>query len=87
MTYMLCRHRVANFSDWKRIFDSHAEAQFDAGLSVSKVLRNLDDLNEVFLLFQVTDLEKARAFVSSPEVPDAQKQSGVLDEPDIYFLS
>lgn len=87
MTYMLCRHRVVNFSEWKRVFDSHATAQFEAGLSVEKVLRNVDDLSEVFMLFRVMDLEKARAFVSSPEVPEAQEQSGVIDEPDVYFLS
>ncbi len=51
------------------------------------VLRNVDHLNEVFLFFQFTDLEKARGFVSSPEVPVAQQQSGVLDKPDIYILS
>jgi hypothetical protein len=41
----------------------------------------------VILWFEVTDLEKARAFVDSPEVPDAQQQSGVVDQPDIYFLA
>ncbi len=38
---------------------------------------------EVVLWFEVTDLEKARVFVNSPEVPDARQQSGVVDEPDI----
>ena len=41
----------------------------------------------MILWFEVTDLEKARAFVDSPEVPDAQQQSGVVDQPDIYFLA
>ena len=54
---------------------------------MEKVLRNLDDPTEVVLWFEVTGLEKARAFVNSPEVPDARQQSGVVDEPDIYFLS
>jgi hypothetical protein len=54
---------------------------------VEKVLRNVDDLNEVVMLFRVTDLEKARAFVASPEVPDAQREAGVVDEPDLYFLA
>ncbi len=42
---------------------------------------------EVIPWFEVTDLEKARAFVNSPEVPDARQQSGVVDEPDTCFLS
>jgi hypothetical protein len=87
MTYMLVRHKVADFSSWKRVFDSHSAAQQEAGLRVEKVLRNVGHPNEVFLFFQVTDLEKARGFVSSPQVPEAQQQSGVLDKPDIYILS
>jgi hypothetical protein len=78
---------VADFSSWKRVFDSHAAAQRESGLRVEKVLRNLEDPNEVFLLFEVSDLEKARGFVSSPEVPGARRESGVLDTADIYFLS
>ena len=87
MAYMLVRHKVADFSKWKEIFDSHAAAQQEAGLWVEKVLRNMDDENEVFLLFQVKDIEKAQGFVNSPLVPEAQQQSGVVDKPDIYLLT
>ena len=87
MIFMFVRHKVAGFDNWKRVFDSHAIAQQKSGLRVEKVLRNLDDPTEVVLWFEVTDLEKARAFVNSPEVPDARQQSGVVDDPDIYFLS
>jgi hypothetical protein len=87
MTYMLVRHKVADFARWKEVFESHAAAQREAGLRVEKVLRNLDDPDEVFLLFEVSNLEKARGFVASPEVPEAKRQSGVVDDPDIYLLS
>ena len=87
MTYLLVRHKVDDFSKWKRTFDSHSAAQQEAGLRVQKVLRNLDDPNELVLFFEVSDIEKARGFVSSPRVPEAQQQSGAVDVPDIYFLS
>lgn len=87
MTYMLCRLKVADFASWKHVFDSHAAAQRDAGLKVEKVLRNVEDPSEVFAFFEVSDIQKARGFVSSPDVPRAQQESGVVDTPDIYFLS
>jgi hypothetical protein len=87
MAYLLVRHKVADFSTWKRVFDSHSAAQKEAGLIVEKVLCNVDEPDEVFLWFEVTDMEKARAFVTSAEVPEAKGQSGVVDEPDLYFLS
>lgn len=87
MSYMFVRHKVADFADWRAVFDLHSEAQRKVGLRVLHVLRNTDDPNEVFLLFEVDDPEQARAFVSAPDVPQAQRDSGVVDDPDIYFLS
>ena len=57
-----------------------------AGLRVEKVLRSVDEPNEVFILFQATDIDKARSFVISPDVPEAQQQSGAV-ETQIYTFS
>ena len=74
MTCMLVRHKVADFDNWKRVLDCHATAQRKPGLTVEKVVRNLDDPTEVVPWFEVTDQEKARAFVNSPGVPNARHQ-------------
>jgi hypothetical protein len=87
MAYLLVRHKVKDFQEWKRIFDAHKRSQVESGLHIEKVMRNLYEPNEVFLFFEVTDLAKARAFVSGPEVPKAQEESGIVDKPDIYFLA
>jgi hypothetical protein len=87
MGYLLVRHKVKEFQEWKRVFDTHKHAQMEAGLRVEKVMRNLYEPNEVFLFFEVTDLAKARGFVFGSEVPKAQDESGVVDKPDIYFLA
>jgi hypothetical protein len=86
MTYLICRNKVADFARWKRVFDSHAEAQRQFGLRLEHLWRSIDDPNEVFMLFQVDDLDKARGFVASPQVPGARQASGVIDQPDIYFV-
>lgn len=87
MGYLLVRHKVKEFQEWKRIFDAHKHAQVESGLRIEKVLRNLYEPNEVFLFFEVVDLAKARGFVFGPEVPKAQEESGIVDKPDIYFLA
>jgi hypothetical protein len=87
MGYLLVRHKVKDFQEWKHVFDTHREAQRDSGLRLEKMMRNLYEPNEVFLFFEVIDLAKARNFVYSPQVPDAQAESGVVDTPDIYFLA
>jgi hypothetical protein len=87
MGYLLVRHKVKEFHEWKRVFDAHKDAQRKAGLRIDKVMRNLYEPNEVFLLFEVMDLAKARGFVSSPEASNAQTEAGVVDKPDIYFMA
>ena len=86
MIHLFVRHKVADFPKWKNVSDSHKEAQMNAGLKLEQIFRSLADSNEVFLLFEVSDLEKAKAFLYSPEVPKAKEESGVTDQPDIYFL-
>ena len=86
MPYLLVRLRVADYSNWKAIFDSHAGAQKRAGLRVTHIMRNADDPNEVVTLFEAETIAGAKGFVYSPEVPQSKQDSGVIDDPDIYFL-
>ncbi len=85
MHVMLCRNRVENFSTWKEIFDSHAQAHRDAGLHLMNVWRGLEEPNNIFFLFEVTDIDKARTFIDDPEAAEAGKVSGVLDG-EYHFL-
>ena len=85
MLVMLCRNRVADFAKWKAVFASHAQAHRQAGLRLTNVWRGLEDPNNVFFLFEVTSLDKARAFISNPAAAEAGKASGVLDG-EYHFL-
>ena len=79
MLLMLCRNRVADFARWKRVFDSHVEAHRQAGLKLVHLWRALEDQSDVFFLFEVNDIEKAKAFITAPEAAETGQSSGVLD--------
>jgi hypothetical protein len=85
MNVMLCRNRVADFGKWKAIFASHAQAHRDAGLRLLHLWRGLDDPDNVFFVFEVTSMKKARAFIGNPAAADAAKTSGVV-EGEYHFL-
>jgi hypothetical protein len=68
MTHVLVRHKVADFAKWKAVYDNHAGARQSAGLKEKHLLRNLDNPNEVVLLFEAADLQKARQFASSSDL-------------------
>jgi hypothetical protein len=67
------------------VFDSHFDAQGDAGLNLTHLWRDVEDPNNVFFLFEVTDQQKAQAFISSPDSTEIGRQSGVLDG-ECHFL-
>jgi len=85
MIVMLCRNRVADFSKWKAVFDSHAEAHRAAGLHLKNMWRDLERPNDLFFLFEVADIDQARAFIGAAAAAEAGKMSGVLDA-DYHFL-
>ena len=79
MTYMLCRNRVADFSRWKAVFASHEAAHLSAGLRLIQIWRDVEDANNIFFLFEVASMAKAREFIGDPEAAKAGEVSGVLD--------
>ncbi len=79
MTYMLCRNRVADFSRWKSVFASHEAAHREAGLRLVSIWRTVGEPNNVFFVFEVGSLDKAREFISHPEAAKAGAASGVID--------
>jgi hypothetical protein len=87
MLYVMIRHKVADFAKWKLAYDAHAPARQSAGLNEEHLLRNIDNPNEVVLLFAAEDLKKAQAFAASSDLREAMQRAGVIEKPDVYFLS
>ncbi len=87
MAHMLIRHKVADFGKWKPVYDAHRSAREAAGLKNLHIWRSADDPSEVVLLFEASDVAKAKAFVGSPDLKEKMQASGVQGAPDIVFLS
>ena len=86
-SYMLIRHRIRDFSEWKPGYDAHLPKRAAAGLTEKHLLRGADDPNEVVLLFEAQDLNRAKAFAESADLRETMQKLGVLDKQDIYFLN
>jgi hypothetical protein len=86
-SYMLVRHKVRDFSVWKPGYDAHLPKRVEAGLTEIHLLRSANDTNEIVILFRATDLARAKAFAESSELREIMTKVGVVDRPDIYFLT
>jgi len=85
--FVLIRHKVRDFNAWKVGFDGHRPERIEAGLSDKQLLRGSEDGNEVVLLLEAKELNRAKAFIASPGLRETMQSFGVADEPDIYFLN
>ena len=85
MNYLLCRNRVADYEEWRAVFDSHAEAHREAGLQMLHRWRAFGDPDNVFFLFAVTDLDSAQEFMGTSEAAAAAETSG-QQEAEYHFL-
>lgn len=79
MNYILVRHRVENFERWKKVFYDRLPAAEASGMKLKQILRSIDDPQIAFCYLEVTDMEKARSFTNSEDVPNAQKETRLLE--------
>jgi hypothetical protein len=86
MDYLLVHHRVRDFGQWKSHYDAHRPARDQAGVKEAHLLRSAEDPNDVTLLFEASDLAKAKAFVESEDLRDAMARGGVVGKPDLTYL-
>lgn len=85
--YVLVRHKVRDFAEWKSGYDAHNSKREEVGLTEKYLLQGSDDANEVFIFFEAADLGRAKAFAESTELKEVMQKVGVMDKPDIYFLN
>lgn len=84
--YLLVKHKVADFTKWYQVFESHAKSHREAGLHLLYLLHDTNDPNHIVYLFRVDDVNKARAFTQTPDASEAGEISGVIGEPEMMFL-
>ncbi|MCB9169963.1 MAG: cyclase [Flavobacteriales bacterium] len=87
MEHLLIRHKVADFKKWKEGYDGDLSHRQKAGLKEEKLMRNADNPNDVLILFEVADRQRAEAFAKSPELKSTMEKYGVQGAPDAVFLN
>jgi len=87
MAHILVRHKVADFDKWKPLFEDHRPVREAASLKNLYLWRNEGDPNDIIVLFEASDLAKAKEFLGSSELKIKMQEHGVQGAPEIVFLS
>jgi hypothetical protein len=82
----LLSHTVEDVDAWKVGFDSHEPARVAAGVLGHHLNRAEDDPNRITIFLALSDLDKAKAFASSPDLADTMKRFGVISPPETIWL-
>lgn len=86
MAYLLVRHTADDYSKWRPVFDDHEAMRKAGGSKSARVFRNADNPNEIVLLMEWDEIERAREFGTSEDLRQAMEKAGVVGRPDVLFL-
>ena len=79
MKYMWCYNKVKDFGKWKEVFDRQESSQEEAGLILTNLFQDESNPNDVYFIFNVTDVDKAKTFLADPIHEKIGAEAGVLD--------
>ena len=82
----LLTHPVEDVDRWKAGFDDHEPARRAAGMLGHHINRAEDDPNLITLFLTLSDLDKAKAFATSPDLVAGTQKCGVMAPPEIRWL-
>lgn len=86
MPYLLIDHTVADYEEWKPIFDDHGTTRDEKGCQGGELFHKEDEPNEIVILFEWDSLANAHEFAASDDLRETMKQAGVVGEPALLFL-
>lgn len=86
MPVMIVKHKVADFKQWKVVFDSMGEVRRKHGWKAHEVYQGAGDPNFVTVVNHMRDLEGAKAYGTSQELKSAMAKAGVQGAPEIVFM-
>ncbi|MBY0293040.1 MAG: hypothetical protein K2W92_07130 [Alphaproteobacteria bacterium] len=85
-TYMLASIKVGDFAKWKSVYDEDVKLRDDAGLKERYIFTCMKDPKNITLLFAIDSVEKAKAFLESPEIREHMERATVMGDPEICFF-
>ncbi len=86
MATVIIRHKVEDYAKWKAVYDEVLPFRQSSGIKGARLLRSADNPNEIVVVDEFDDMDKARQFAQSEDLKQAMQKAGVSDHPDIYFL-
>lgn len=86
MPTLLIRHKVTDYATRQPVFNEQKATRRAHGCQLGRLFRNVSDPNEILILLEWDDRERAWLFAQSDNLREELKRAEVADEPDLWFL-
>ena len=83
MSFVMVRHKVANYAKWKRVVKSLAKWRKASGEKCLYVCRNGRNPNDLLVWCEWDTAARAKKFIKSAELRNRMKEAGVTSKPEI----
>jgi len=81
-------YKIKDFDAWQKVFNANGTANRAAQGLIDVVLsRGIDDANIIHLVFDIKDMAKAKAYISSEETNKLRISAGMVGTPKIEFFN
>jgi hypothetical protein len=87
MIQVLVHHEVADYNSWRSVFDASLDFRHEGGECSCRIFRKAGNPNDLTLLFEWENLEKAKRYMTSDDLRKKMQQAGVTGVPDIQYLA
>ena len=87
MSYVLIRHRVADYAKWKRVVNSAKSWRKASGEKSFEVYRSNRNRNDLTIFSRWDTAARMQKFVKSAELKRRMMDAGVISKPELYFFS
>jgi len=86
MAQLSVHHQVADYENWRKVYDGMDATRRQFGMTHARVFRAAGNPNEITVQTEWPTLDQARAYARSPELKQGMEKAGVISQPDVYFL-
>ncbi len=83
---LLIETKVRDYTSWRPAYDAHEPSRIEATITNGHVYCRPEDRNDMLLLFDVADVDKARAWTVGEDLKEVMKAAGVLGTPAFTFI-
>lgn len=87
MYYLMMQQEVADYDEWRKVFDSKEQIRRAMGARSDLILRDANNPHAIILLIEWDSFESARSWMADPRLKEAMKVAGVVKPPTLTYLT